>query len=69
MPTDNKKIRKAIDDYEDENFVDAEETISKELKKAKNDFFKKKLNLEKDIEDIKDDPDKDEQKDDPDKDE
>lgn len=59
MPTDKEEIRKAIDSFEDDNYVDSEETLSKELKKAKNDYLKKTLDLENDVEDIETDDDSD----------
>lgn len=69
MPTDKEEIRKAIDSFEDDNYVDSEETLSKELKKAKNDYLKKTLDLENDVEDIETDDDSDDSdNDDPDND-
>lgn len=52
MPTDNEKIKKAFDEFEDDNYVDAEETLKSQIKKAKNDYLKKELDLEGDVEDI-----------------
>lgn len=52
MPVDTKEIKKAIDQFEDDNFVDSEDILSKEFKKAKNDFFKKQLELENDVDPV-----------------
>lgn len=52
MPVDTKQIKKAFDEFEDENYVDSEETLSKEIKKAKNDYLKKELDLENDVEKV-----------------
>lgn len=66
MPTDKEQIRKAIDSFEDDNYVDSEDVLSKELKKAKNDYLKKSLDLENDVEDIESDNNDDPDNDDPD---
>jgi len=52
MPIDQKEIKKAIDHFENDEFVDSKEIISKEIKKAKNDFLKNKLDLKGDIEPV-----------------
>jgi len=60
---DKEQIKKAFDEFEDENYIDAEETLKDQLKQAKNDFLKDKLDLENDVEEIEaeynDDPDND----------
>lgn len=53
MPVDTKEIKKALDSFENDEFVDAKETLAKEIKKAKNDFIKNKLDLKADIEPVK----------------
>mgnify|MGYP001074906277 CR=1 FL=1 len=55
-------VKKAIDSFENDKFTDAEEKIRKELKARKNDYLKKELGLEKDVETIE--PDKTDDKDD-----
>lgn len=52
MPTSKEEVKKAIDNFEEDNYYDSEETLSKEIKKAKNDYLKKTLDLENDVEDI-----------------
>jgi len=52
MPTDKEKVKKALDSFEDDDYYNAEDEISKEIKKAKNDYFKKELDLENDIEEV-----------------
>ena len=49
---DKEQIKKAFDEFEDENYIDAEETLKSQLKQAKNDFLKDKLDLENDVEEI-----------------
>lgn len=55
MPTDKETIKKAIDSFEEDDYVDAEGSLKKELKKAKNDYLKKELDLENDVEEIEPD--------------
>ena len=52
MTIDKEAIKSALDNFEDDNFVDSKEILSKEIKKAKNDYLKDKLGLKKDVEDI-----------------
>ena len=61
MPVDNEKIKKALDDFENDNFIDAKDEIKRQVHGAINDFFKEKLELERDLEPndtSADDPDK-----------
>ena len=51
-PIDTKEIKKALDSFENDEFVDAKEILSKEFKKAKNDFLKDKLDLKGDIDPV-----------------
>lgn len=51
---DSEKIRKAIDSFEDEDFVQARDILRGEIKKRKNDWLKDKLGLEKNIEVVDD---------------
>lgn len=55
MPTNKENIKKALDNFEEENYVDSEEVLSKELKKAKNDYLKKELGVEEDPVEVEDD--------------
>ena len=50
MPIDTKEVKKAIDSFENDDFVTSKEIISKEIRKAKNEFIKDKLELKGDIE-------------------
>ena len=52
---DKEKIKKALDDFEDDNFVDSKETLRDEIKKKVNDYLKKDLELEDDPLDVSDD--------------
>lgn len=61
---DKEQVKKAFDDFEDENYYDAEDTLKKQIKQAKNDHLKSKLGLENDVEDIETD-DSDDNNDDP----
>lgn len=45
MPIDKKVIRKALDSFEEDDFVSAKEILKPEVKKAKEDFLVKKLEL------------------------
>jgi len=45
MPVDNEQIKKALDHFENDEFVDAKEILQKEILKAKNDHLKNKLEL------------------------
>ena len=66
MPVDTEKIKKAFTDFENDEYYDAEETLSKEIKKAKNDYLKKELELDDDVEKVKDDDSDDSDNDDED---
>ena len=50
MPIDIEKIKKALDHFENDEFVDSKEVLQKEIRKAKNDFLRNKLDLKQDIE-------------------
>ena len=45
MPVDNEQIKKALDHFENDEFVDAKEILQKEILRAKNDHLKTKLEL------------------------
>jgi hypothetical protein len=45
MPIDKKVVRKALDHFEEDDFVSAKEVLKPEIKKAKEDFLLKKLEL------------------------
>lgn len=47
---DNDNIKKALDHFENDEFVDAKEILQKEIHNRRNDFIKDKLGLAKDIE-------------------
>ena len=48
MPIDNEQIKKALDHFENDEFVDAKEILQKEILKAKNAHLKNKLELKGD---------------------
>jgi len=48
MPVDNEQVKKALDHFENDEFVDAKEILQKEILKAKNDHLKTKLELKGD---------------------
>ena len=50
MPIDMEKIKQALDHFENDEYVDSKEVLQKEIRKAKNDFLKNKLELKNDIE-------------------
>ena len=50
MTIDLEQIKKALDHFENDEFVDSKEVLQKEIKKAKNDFLKNKLELKNDVE-------------------
>ena len=45
MTIDDEKIKAALDDFEDDNFLDAKEKLSKEIAKARDEFLEKALEL------------------------
>jgi hypothetical protein len=47
---DKEKIKKALDNFENDKFVDAKEIIAQEIKDKRNEFLKNKLGLNKDFE-------------------
>lgn len=49
MPVDNEQIKKALDHFENDEFVDAKEILQKEILRAKNDHLKNKLDLKAEI--------------------
>ncbi len=50
MPINNDKIKTALDDFENDDFLKAKDTIKAEIKDAISDYFKDKLDLQKDLE-------------------
>ena len=52
MPVDPEKVRKAIDAFVDDDYIESKETLKKEIKKAKNDWLKNKLELDGDVEEV-----------------
>lgn len=45
MPIDKEKIKDALDSFENDDFVTAKETLSKEIGAKRDEFLKDKLNL------------------------
>ena len=59
---ENEKIKKALDDFEDDDFVASKETLSKEIGSTRDKYLKTKLELKNDINpepEVKDDDTKD----------
>lgn len=54
MPVNTDKIKDAFDKFEDDDFLGAKEILQKEIKGAKDDYLKDKLELTKDFDDSKD---------------
>ncbi|GEM_PF-3178473 len=48
---DTGVIKKAIDSFEADDFINSKELLQKQIHQAKNDFLKAKLELKGDIED------------------
>jgi hypothetical protein len=59
MATNRDKLRKAVDSFCDDDFVTSQDILTQEFKSAKNDFFKEKLGLEKDLEVLDDEDEED----------
>jgi len=50
MPIDNEKIKGALDDFENDDFISAKDTLKAEIKGCISDYFKDKLELQNDLE-------------------
>jgi ribosomal protein L23 len=50
MPIDTEKIKTALDDFENDDFISAKDSIKLEIKGAVSDYFKDKLDLQNDLE-------------------
>lgn len=50
MAIDKEQIKKALNSFEDDKFMDAKDVLSKEIKAAKYEFLEKKLGLSEPIE-------------------
>lgn len=50
MPIDNTEIKKALDDFESDDFLSAKDRVKAEVKGAISDYFKDKLELKNDLE-------------------
>ena len=48
MPIDKEQIKKALDHFENDEFVDAKKILQKQVATAKDDYLKDKLNLKGD---------------------
>ncbi len=49
MPIDTKKIKKALDHFENDEYVEAKDILSKEISNYKDEWLKDKLELKNDI--------------------
>ncbi len=50
MTIDNEKIKDALDNFENDDFIRAKDEIKREIRGAVNDYFKDKLELKNDLE-------------------
>jgi len=50
MPINKEKIKSAMDDFENDDFISAKDTLKAEVKGAITDYFKDKLELQNDLE-------------------
>jgi flagellar basal body-associated protein FliL len=44
---DKEKVKKSLDQFEDEEFVDSKETLKSEIKKKVNDYLKNKTGVQR----------------------
>lgn len=51
---DKEKVKKALDDFEEENYVDSKETLRSEIKKKVDSYLKDKTGVEKNTIDVSD---------------
>jgi len=49
MAIDNKEIKKALDSFEEDDFIKSKDIIKTQLKGAVSDYFKDKLELKNDL--------------------
>lgn len=68
---DKEKIKKALDHFENDEFTDAKNIISSEIRKKRNDWMKDKLDLKESLneKEEEDEDDEEEDKDDEEEDE
>lgn len=45
MTLDSKKIKKSLDDFEEDRFTDSKDALTGEISKARDEFLKDKLGL------------------------
>ena len=50
MPVDNEKIKSALDDFENDDFISAKDTLKAEIHGAVTDYWKDKLELQNELE-------------------
>lgn len=55
MPVDTEKIKKAFDEFENDNFMDSKETLQQEIKKAVDNHLKDKVDLKTSPNDLEED--------------
>ena len=49
MPVDREELKRAVDAFSDDDFVMAQEILTKQFHAVKNEYLKDKLELEKDL--------------------
>ena len=50
MPVDREELRRAVDAFSDDDFIVAQEILTKQFQTAKNDYLQDKLGLENSLE-------------------
>lgn len=55
MPVDKENIKRALDAFESDEYVDAKDILKKEIRTARNEYLGSKLKLKNDIEPKDDD--------------
>ena len=64
MTIDQEQVKKALDDFENDNYVDSKETLRKEVKQKVNDYLKTNLDMNDDpIDDLENDNNEEEEDD------
>ena len=49
MPVDREELRRAVDAFSDDDFIVAQEILTKQFQVAKNEYLQDKLDLESDL--------------------
>jgi len=52
MAINKEDIKKALDDFESDDFVESKDKLQKEIRKSVNTYLKDKLDLKQDVKDV-----------------